>query len=270
MFTACYIHGKLNGKMRILLKKKRQPNTQCVRSSYTVGRQEEMRTMEFQWISFDCFSLFISNSGMFYVQHVHILCPAGDRFKSTGPLRPRLHEDAWSFQQLPAQRCPVCISVCVFVMQAHCVMAWNSSARSHYTVCMCLCLNMRKLFPAGQCKCSLVVLSECVCVFMFVCLYLKLFRTIRTDDSQNEHGPPVMALVRLKQYTQEMWRTQTVLHSHTQTHTSTSWPNYTEMRNEMETNLPRKPVNLKELKDTHRIHILLHTHTHACWHIVGS
>lgn len=62
-------------------------------------------------------------------------------------------------------------------------------------------------------------------------------------------------------------------HTHTNTHLSTSWPNYTEMRNEMETNLPREPANLEELKDTLTYFCkgLLHTNrpntdTHALTH----
>lgn len=101
---------------------------------------------------------------------------------------------------------------------------------------------------------------------MCACVHLKLFCTIRPDAGQNEHGPPVMALAKLKQHTQDIrtrdthW--QMLSHTHTNEHTSTSWPNYTEMRNEMETNLPREPANLEGLKDTlaHRTHTHLHTY----------
>lgn len=58
---------------------------------------------------------------------------------------------------------------------------------------------------------------------MCACVHLKLFCTIRPDAGQNEHGPPVMALAKLKQHTQDIrtrdthW--QMLSHTHTQMNT---------------------------------------------------
>lgn len=60
-----------------------------------------------------------------------------------------------------------------------------------------------------------------MCLCVYVCAHLKLFCNIRPDAGPNEHGPPVMALAKLKQHTQDT-RTQQAhwqMLSHTHMHT---------------------------------------------------
>lgn len=168
----------------------------------------------------------------------------------------RTREVSNSYQHIATLR------VCV-VLYAHCV-TWLPCAHSvHFLyVFVFKCVHIVACCAMQVLPCGALYVCVCVCA----CAHLKLFCTIRPDAGQNEHGPPVMALAKLKQHTQDIrtrdthW--QMLSHTHTNEHTSTSWPNYTEMRNEMETNLPREPANLEGLKDTlaHRTHTHLHTY----------
>lgn len=142
----------------------------------------------------------------------------------------------------------------------------GSRALTHSTFCMCLCLNVCTLLHAVQCKCSLVVL--CTCAFVCVCVRTSqtvLYHTARrrpkwTRTPCDGFGQAETTHTRYTHTRHTL--ANAVTHTHTNEHTSTSWPNYTEMRNEMETNLPREPANLEGLKDTlaHRTHTHLHTY----------
>lgn len=140
----------------------------------------------------------------------------------------------------------------------------GSCALTQSTFCMCLCLNVCTLLHAVQCKCSLVVL--CTCAFVCVRAHISNCSVPYGQTPAKMNTDPLWWLWPSWNNTQDI-RTQDthwqmLSHTHTNEHTSTSWPNYTEMRNEMETNLPREPANLEGLKDTlaHRTHTHLHTY----------
>lgn len=77
---------------------------------------------------------------------------------------------------------------------------------------------------------------------MCVCA-LKLFCTIRPDAGPNEHRPPVMALAKLKQHTQnELIQQTTLANAVTHNHTYTYMQRHTLTQKHTHTCPPADPI----------------------------
>lgn len=165
--------------------------------------------------------------------------------------------------------------VCVCVLLAPCVMCFQCSLSYHFLymfvfkfVLVCTLLH------AVQSKCSLVMLFQRVFVWLCMCTFQTvLYHTARRRPKWTRTPCDGFGQAETT-HTRYTHTTSTLTNAGTHAHTSTSWPNYTEMRNEMETNLPREPANLERLKDTltYRAHIHIHVYSqlHYKKHYVSS
>lgn len=95
-----------------------------------------------------CLLVFKEGRSIVCVQPECVLFSAGDRFKSTGPLRCRLHEDTWSFPQLQSR----CSLACVC-----------------FVCTKCYCVQLRAAF----------LLSPVLYVFVFKCMHVTKCCTVQ-------------------------------------------------------------------------------------------